>query len=325
MHANAPAPLIEKMMHAIVDIEILAGVNCPVLGTVVGARQVEWPMEVHEAPCRATFAPFCREPQRDRQSNGRASALCRQHDHVIGRSESLKPPRRTWPPAAMPRVVSIPWGGDEKSFANPSSEQPTRRVGVPGPVGSHMACGTTIPWKTPPMELRQLRYFVKVVEHGSFSQAAAALGVVTSALSQQISRLEGELSTRLLQRTSKGVLPTDAGLAFWRQAQLALRHADHAVLAAQGWSVLPLLQERLCAMGLRGLPGPPTTAQPAGQFVGRRTVPRRAGHPRGVDRGGSFAGGRGPLDRRLVSRILKPPCRDRSGGQPAACLQCRQA
>lgn len=175
------------------------------------------------------------------------------------------------------------------------------------------------------MELRQLRYFVKVVEHGSFSQAAAALGVVTSALSQQISRLEGELSTRLLQRTSKGVLPTDAGLAFWRHAQLALRHADHAVLAAQGWSVLPLLQERLCAMGLRGLPGPPTTAQPAGQFVGRRTGPRRAGHPRGVDRGGSFAGGRGPLDRRLVSRILKPPCRDRSGGQPAACLQCRQA
>ena len=68
------------------------------------------------------------------------------------------------------------------------------------------------------MELRQLRYFVKVVEQGSFSQAAAALGVVTSALSQQISRLEGELSTRLLQRTSKGVLPTDAGLAFWRQA-----------------------------------------------------------------------------------------------------------
>jgi LysR family tcuABC transcriptional regulator len=57
--------------------------------------------------------------------------------------------------------------------------------------------------------------------------------VVTSALSQQISRLESELSTRLLQRTSTGVVPTDAGLAFWRQAQLALRHADDAVRAAQ--------------------------------------------------------------------------------------------
>ncbi|AJG17857.1 LysR substrate-binding domain-containing protein [Cupriavidus basilensis] len=83
------------------------------------------------------------------------------------------------------------------------------------------------------MELRQLRYFVQVVELGSMGQAAQKLGVVTSALSQQISRLENELSTRLLQRTSSGVVPTDAGLAFWRQAQLAIRHADDAVRAAQ--------------------------------------------------------------------------------------------
>ncbi|MEJ7929331.1 LysR family transcriptional regulator [Ramlibacter sp. AN1015] len=83
------------------------------------------------------------------------------------------------------------------------------------------------------MELRQLRYFVRVVELGSFSQAAASLGVVTSALSQQIARLEGELATRLLTRSSTGVQPTDAGVAFWRQAQLALRHADDAKLAAQ--------------------------------------------------------------------------------------------
>ena len=83
------------------------------------------------------------------------------------------------------------------------------------------------------MELRQLRYFVRVVELGSMGRAALDLGVVTSALSQQISRLESELSTRLLQRTSSGVVPTDAGLAFWRQAQLALRHADDAVRAAQ--------------------------------------------------------------------------------------------
>ncbi|RKE37873.1 LysR family tcuABC transcriptional regulator [Paraburkholderia sp. BL23I1N1] len=83
------------------------------------------------------------------------------------------------------------------------------------------------------MELRQLRYFVSVVEHGSMGKAALELGVVTSALSQQISRLESELSTRLLQRTSSGVVPTDAGLAFWRQAQLALRHVDDAALAAR--------------------------------------------------------------------------------------------
>ncbi|CAG9178737.1 LysR family transcriptional regulator [Cupriavidus pinatubonensis] len=83
------------------------------------------------------------------------------------------------------------------------------------------------------MELRQLRYFLQVVELGSMGKAAQKLNVGTSALSQQISRLEGELATRLLQRTSAGVVPTDAGLAFWRQAQLAVRHADDAVRAAQ--------------------------------------------------------------------------------------------
>ena len=83
------------------------------------------------------------------------------------------------------------------------------------------------------MELRQLRYFVRIVELGSMGRAALELGVVTSAVSQQISRLESELSTRLLQRSSSGVVPTDAGLAFWRQAQLAIRHADDAVRAAR--------------------------------------------------------------------------------------------
>lgn len=100
------------------------------------------------------------------------------------------------------------------------------------------------------MELRQLRYFVSVVEHGSMGKAALALGVVTSALSQQISRLESELSTRLLQRTSTGVTPTDAGLAFWRQAQLAIRHVEDASIAAR--------QARLSGHVSVGLP--PSTA-----------------------------------------------------------------
>ena len=83
------------------------------------------------------------------------------------------------------------------------------------------------------MELRQLRYFVRIVECGSLGRAAIELDVVQSALSQQMSRLEGELCTRLLQRTAKGAVPTEAGLAFFREAQLVLRHADQAVRAAQ--------------------------------------------------------------------------------------------
>lgn len=83
------------------------------------------------------------------------------------------------------------------------------------------------------MELRQLRYFVKVVEAGSISRAALDLDLVQSALSQQITRLESELSTRLLQRTPQGVTPTEAGVAFFREAQLTLRHAEQAVRSAQ--------------------------------------------------------------------------------------------
>ena len=83
------------------------------------------------------------------------------------------------------------------------------------------------------MELRQLRYFVHIVELGSMSRAAAELDMVQSALSQQISRLESELSTRLLQRTPRGVLPTEAGMAFFREAKLTLRHAEQAARAAQ--------------------------------------------------------------------------------------------
>lgn len=82
------------------------------------------------------------------------------------------------------------------------------------------------------MELRQLRYFVKIVELGSLGRAALELDVGVSALSQQVSRLENELSTRLLNRTSTGVTPTSAGVAFLHHAQLTLRQAKNAVMAA---------------------------------------------------------------------------------------------
>lgn len=83
------------------------------------------------------------------------------------------------------------------------------------------------------MELRQLRYLVRTIELGSISQAALDLGIAQSAVSLQIQRLEGELATRLLQRTPAGVVPTDAGVAFLAHAKLALRHAEGAATAAR--------------------------------------------------------------------------------------------
>lgn len=84
------------------------------------------------------------------------------------------------------------------------------------------------------MELRQLKYLVTAVQCGSIGKAAAELDMATSALSQQISRLENELSTRLLVRGASGVTPTEAGAAFCNHAMLALRHVEAASAAAQG-------------------------------------------------------------------------------------------
>ena len=61
------------------------------------------------------------------------------------------------------------------------------------------------------MELRQLKYFVKVAGNLSFSEAAKNLCVTQSTLSQQIKQLEGELGTQLFIRTSHNVELTEAG------------------------------------------------------------------------------------------------------------------
>ena len=50
------------------------------------------------------------------------------------------------------------------------------------------------------MQFRQLRYFVKIVEAGSFSRAATLIHVAQPALSQQIHELEDRLGVMLLQR-----------------------------------------------------------------------------------------------------------------------------
>jgi len=83
------------------------------------------------------------------------------------------------------------------------------------------------------MELRQLRYLIRIVELGSMSRAAIELDLAQSALSQQITRLEGELGTRLLKRNPRGVELTEAGAAFFQEAKLTLRHAEQAVRSAQ--------------------------------------------------------------------------------------------
>lgn len=92
------------------------------------------------------------------------------------------------------------------------------------------------------MELRQLRYFVAVAEELNFSRAAAREHIVTSALTQQVQRLERELGVPLCLRNTHRVELTAAGRQLWRDSQLILdmieRAARSATWAAQSGSVL---------------------------------------------------------------------------------------
>jgi LysR family nitrogen assimilation transcriptional regulator len=76
------------------------------------------------------------------------------------------------------------------------------------------------------MQFRQLRYFVKIVEAGSFSRAAATIHVAPPALSQQIAELEERLGLKLLQRSARGVTPTAAGEVLFREASSILHQLD---------------------------------------------------------------------------------------------------
>lgn len=72
------------------------------------------------------------------------------------------------------------------------------------------------------MQFRHLRYFVKIVEAGSFSRAAAAIHVAQPALSQQIADLEERMGVPLLQRSPRGIRPTAAGEILYREASSIL-------------------------------------------------------------------------------------------------------
>jgi LysR family nitrogen assimilation transcriptional regulator len=76
------------------------------------------------------------------------------------------------------------------------------------------------------MQFRQLRYFVKIVDAGSFSRAASVVHVAQPALSQQVAELEERLGVMLLQRSARGVRPTAAGEILYKEASAILHQLD---------------------------------------------------------------------------------------------------
>ena len=76
------------------------------------------------------------------------------------------------------------------------------------------------------MELRQIRYFLKVAELLNFSEASKALFITQSTLSQQIRQLENEFDTILFERNSHEVSLTEAGKQFMRYARKVMIDVD---------------------------------------------------------------------------------------------------
>src|SRR3954447_15710887 len=98
------------------------------------------------------------------------------------------------------------------------------RRSTSGPAGSLSPRGT----EDLSVELRQLEYFLAVVEEGSFTRAAARLYMVQSSLSAALLGLERDLGTNLLIRGRRGSDLTDAGRALVEPARMVLASVDHA-------------------------------------------------------------------------------------------------
>lgn len=88
-------------------------------------------------------------------------------------------------------------------------------------------------------ELEELRTFVEVLESGGLNRAAARLRVSKSIISRRITRLETDLGTRLLSRSTRGIIPTEAGIEFKARCDRILAELDEArdAVAQQGRSV----------------------------------------------------------------------------------------
>jgi DNA-binding transcriptional LysR family regulator len=81
----------------------------------------------------------------------------------------------------------------------------------------------------PGVDLRRLRYFLAVCDHGGFSRAAVAIGVAQPALTRQIKLLEKEIGLPLIERTRRGAQPSEQGQFLIARARQHLESVDGVI------------------------------------------------------------------------------------------------
>ena len=82
---------------------------------------------------------------------------------------------------------------------------------------------------TTPIDRNRIATFVKVAEAGSFTAAAAALGLPKSSVSRSVAGLESDLGVLLVQRTTRKLSLTDAGRSLFGRVQQAMIDLDQAI------------------------------------------------------------------------------------------------
>ncbi len=95
------------------------------------------------------------------------------------------------------------------------------------------------------IDLNRLRVFARVLEVGSFTQAARSLSLPKSSVSKAVSLLEDSLGVRLIQRTSRNLRATEAGIALCDTVRPALAAMSDALASAADHRIEPFGRVRL--------------------------------------------------------------------------------
>jgi len=97
------------------------------------------------------------------------------------------------------------------------------------------------------LDLNQVRMFVQVVRAQSFAEAARRLGVPANSLSRHVRQLEAKLETRLMQRSTRKLTLTSAGVAFYERCAPAIDNVLDAGKAIAGRAQAPSGTVRVAA------------------------------------------------------------------------------